>query len=342
MKTLNLLPTRPNSFNTELFRFTFKKLNAKLVSSSMMICLVCFAFCFGHNAHAQEYSGSAIFGDSNEYSFDYTIVCSQDGTTALVTADFTAPPPGLVPQIHLGGGSFVGMAGPNPYTYTITGLTGCDFSFQFWMAYAGGLYSSDFLDPSNAPNALPVELISISAAKSGFRTVVLEWLTATEINSDYFDIQRSIDFTSWESVDQVRAKGNSYTNLSYSYTDSDLPLDNRSDVVFYYRLKMIDIDGSYEYSIMTSVQFENYSDKISVYPNPALNYINVDYKEIDSQNEAVQIFLYNELGNQVKVKNVNDRSAESIDVSDLPSGAYFLVVKQGIETIYSTTITKAR
>lgn len=343
LQKTELQPIFPNSFNGNYLRYIINQSSSKLLGSSMMICLFSFALFFTQNAMAQEYSDSVVFGDSDEYAFDYTIVCSGDGTTATVTADFTLPPDGLVPQIHLGGGVFVGMAGPNPYTYTITGLTGCEFSFQFWMAYAGGLYSSEFLTPTNAPNALPIELISISATKSGSRTTNLEWHTATEINSDYFGVERSIDGSNWKSIDQVRAQGNSYTNLSYTYLDSDLSLGNKSEVVFYYRLKMTDLDGTYEYSDITSVEFGNRTNRISVFPNPTSNFINVNLKDIYGQTDgAIQLVLYNDSGNEVMIKKIDDTDIESVDVTDLPSGTYFVVITQGRETLYQSSIVKIK
>lgn len=331
----------PKSSNRKHRRCIVNEISTKLSRISMMICLFSFALFFSQNAHAQSYSDSVIFGDMNQYSFDYTIECSGDGTTALLTVDFTAPPPGNVPQIHLGGGSFVGMTGPNPYTYTFTGLTDCDFSFQFWIAYDGGLYAPDFMDPSNTP--LPIELISISATESGPRTASLAWFTASEINSDYFGIERSINGTDWETIGKVAAGGNSYAMLSYRYLDSDLPLDNRSDESFYYRLKMTDLDGTYEYSSITSLEFKNKANKISVYPNPTLNFINVDLKDINTQaGGEIQLFIYNDSGSEVMIKKVTDNDTALIDVSNLPSGTYFVVIKQGSETIYHTNITKVR
>ena len=331
----------PGSFDRKHLRGIVNEIRTSFIGSSMMICLFSFALFFSQNAQAQSYGDSVVFGDSNQYGFDYTLVCSGDGTTALLTVDFTSPPPGNVPQIHLGGGNFVSLTGPNPYTYTFTGLTGCDFSFQFWIAYEGGLYSSDFMDPSNT--ALPINLISFSATKSGPKSTSLEWHTASEINSDYFGVERSVDGTNWESIDQIRARGNSYEELSYSYLDSDLPLDHISDVVFYYRLRMTDLDGTYEYSKMVSVEYGNNARKISVYPNPTSDYINVDLRDIDTETgEIVQLILYSDSGSEVMTKEVNDTDIELIDVSDLPSGTYFVIMKQGRETIFQTNITKVK
>lgn len=317
-----------------------REISTKVLGSSLIICLFSLALFSSHSVAAQTYGDNVVFGDMNQYSFDYTIVCSADGTTALLTVDFSAPPPGNVPQIHLGGGNFVGLTGPNPYTYTFTGLTGCDFFFQFWIAYEGGLYSSPFMDPTNT-TSLPIELSSFFATKAGFKTTLLEWYTVSEINSDYFGVERSADGHNWQELHKVRAGGTSYRQLAYEYLDADIRFDNRAEVVFYYRLKMTDLDGTYEYSAISSVQFDNNTRQVAVYPNPAVDYINVNLSGVDQRaNGEVVLTLYNDSGSEVLVRNVD--KADQIDVTDLPSGAYYLVIQQGSETIHQASVTKVR
>lgn len=334
-----LLQIKSNDFSRKHLGCIVNKIKIKFISSSLLMCLFFCSLFFSQNVIAQSYGDTVVFGDSDEYSFDYTLVCSGDGTTALLTVDFTAPPPGNVPQVHLGGGNFFGMQGPNPYTYTFTGLTDCDFYFQFWIAYAGGLYSSEFYDPTSLP--LPVELINFSVSKDGARAATLEWSTASEINSDYFGVERSVDGINWENIDQVRAEGYSFAELSYTYVDSGLALGSRANEVFYYRLKLTDLDGSYEYSKIRSIEFTNNDKKIAIYPNPTLKYINVDLKDLDRRGEGlVQLALYDDSGREVMIKEVNDSQTELIDMTNLPAATYYFIIKQGIETIYYTSITK--
>lgn len=330
-----------NSLNSSNLKHQGNNMNnmkSKLMRSSLMMCLFAFTLFFSQNAQAQTYSGIVTFGDSNEYSFDYSLVCGAPPTTATLTVNFTAPPPGIVPQIHLGGGMFVGMAGSGPYDYTFTGLTDCDFSFQFWMAYAGGLYASDFMTPINTP--LPITLTDFSATKNGDRTATLTWKTSAEVNSDYFGIERSIDATNWETISRIKAAGFSNTDLSYSYLDTDLPLT--SNAIFYYRLKSTDLDETYKYSGIRGVQFAN-NDKssiVSIYPNPTIDRINVDLTSVDIRAGNVQLSMYNDLGKEILIKNVNGIGIELIDLTDFPSATYYIIVRQGTETIYQTNIIK--
>ena len=95
-----------------------------------LILSLCYILLVSHTTQAQIYSGT--ISHNGIYTFDYTIDCGSSANTALVTLEYsTSEPLGMVPQLHLGGGSFVNMTGPSPYTYTLSGLTNCAFSFQF-------------------------------------------------------------------------------------------------------------------------------------------------------------------------------------------------------------------
>lgn len=319
-------------------------LHSKLANLSLGACLFCFTFLFNNTVYTQTYAGSVTF-DANDvvisgtYSFDYVIACSVDGTSAAVTVTYVdppGPPAGLVPQIHLGGGTFVGMSGSNPYTYSIAGLTDCDFNIQFWMAYAGGLYSSPvFLTPANA--ALPISLTSFSATRQGTKAIRLDWKTSTEISSDYFGVERSADGLSWEQIHRVSSAVNSNTDISYSYVDAEV----QSNPTIYYRLKLTDLDGTYEYSDVLSVPFAGGSNRlVPVYPVPAKDFIKLDLTGIDMEEGEVQMVMYDFSGRVLSEKNVSSSVIETIDIQLLPTATYLVVIRQGTETIYQTRVVK--
>jgi hypothetical protein len=116
---------------------------------------------------------------------------------------------------------------------------------------------------------LPVELTSFVSAVSG-RQVNLNWETKTEINSNRYEIERSIVSTkdaaiTWASVGTVKAAGSSSSIQKYSYTDKNLQTGK-----YQYRLKMIDFDGSYKYSsaIETEIAIPKDFELSQNYPNP--------------------------------------------------------------------------
>lgn len=321
-------------------------IKSKLVRLPMMICLCFFTLFSTQDVQAQVYAGSFSFVDvndaSNTVTFDYELVCSADGTSADLTVTFTGgnQPPGFVAAIQIPGPSFPNLNGSYPnYTYTLAGLTDCEFDFRFRFPYAGGLYESPFLTPANAP--LPVTLTNFSATTEDSRTAKLAWKTASEINSDYFGIERSMDGRNWETLDKVKAAGFSNTDISYSFVDTDLSLNTNSEAIFYYRLKMTDLDDTYEYSDIRGVQFEQKNiGIISVYPNPTIDRLNVDLSDIDFEVGSIQLGIYNDAGSELISKRVAGNGIEFLDMTSLPSATYHIILRQGTEIIHQSTLIK--
>lgn len=343
---VDLLQLPPYISNRKFMGINFKDVKSKVLQLPILICFFSFSLFFSQDAAAQTYTGTASFmvtsnGTTTTYSFDYSYTFTS-ATEAALTVTYTTPtPPGLVPQLHLGGGVFVGMSGSNPYTYNTLPVSGGDVSFQFWMAYAGGLYSSP--EPvTNANSTLPISLFDFSANAVGTKSVNLDWKTSTETNSDYFGIERSIDGVNWDYITEVRAAGNSTTDLSYSYLDTYSSF-NRSEVsILYYRLKMTDQDATFEYSDIRGVNFtSNNNGVISVYPNPTLDRINIDLTDVDMQVGDVKVGMYDQSGREVMTKNVIGSGIELIDATNLTSATYHIIVTQGSDLIYQTTVIKA-
>ena len=166
-------------------------------------------------------------------------------------------------------------------------------------------------------SVLPIELIDFFAL-SKEHEVECSWLTASELNSDYYLIQRSPDGFVWEDLGKVLAAGNSNDLLSYSYID-DRPLSNIS----YYRLKQVDLDGQFEYSDVKSV---NRDSKLSaVYPNPTQNWANIRFEE---KQESVQIV--NALGQVIDAQSQAwFDSTYRFNIANQPDGVYFVILWDG-------------
>ncbi len=159
--------------------------------------------------------------------------------------------------------------------------------------------------------ALPVNLLSFqaNATKLGNH---LDWQTATEINFSHYVVERSIDGISFEKLGEVKGRGNAQT---YEFLDA-IPHSG----INYYRLKLIDIDGSSEYSKIVSVG-QNVSGKVKIYPNPAHDVLNIDVS--DYQKASVRVVDI--LGRDIIVKaDFSDKT--QIDLSSLANGIYFIEV----------------
>ncbi|MCF8331580.1 MAG: T9SS type A sorting domain-containing protein [Bacteroidales bacterium] len=165
--------------------------------------------------------------------------------------------------------------------------------------------------PSNEP--LPIELTSFDARVNAQKNVDLNWTTATEINNDYFTIERTADGENWTTIATEPGAGNSNSSIDYAITDTD-PLQG----VSYYRLKQTDFDGAFSYSDIRQVEIKPWND-LSIYPNPTTANFSVEGLE-----HKARANLYSSMGQ--KVRTLWIRPNEKIDVSALDAGVYFLKV----------------
>jgi hypothetical protein len=177
-----------------------------------------------------------------------------------------------------------------------------------------------------ALGALPVELVDFTAKKAN-EVVDLFWNTASELNSEGFYIQRSIDGDRWEDLGFVEGQGTSYLNNSYKYTDV------RPNIgMNYYRLKQIDFDGRSEYSEVVSVEMSqnnNDNQHIRLFPNPTKDIANLSI-DIEQEGDGL-ILIYDVTGKVVKTQPIalGGIFTTTIEVSDLTSGIYTLSVEAG-------------
>lgn len=162
----------------------------------------------------------------------------------------------------------------------------------------------------NSP--LPVKLSSFNAI--GLQNQVnLNWLTASEVNSESFVIERSIDGVNFSSINSVAAAGISTKATNYTYTDRSLP--NTSTL--YYRIKTISTTGAFEYSSTQKVSLRNVS--LSISPNPASNQLLVN-----ASNMIQNVELFDIMGKRVYTLQNNKTNSVRVDVSKLPTGNYMV------------------
>lgn len=113
--------------------------------------------------------------------------------------------------------------------------------------------------------ALPVKFANVRAEKLT-DLIAVNWQTLTEINNNYFTVERSLNGVDFEEVATVDGAGNSNEILSYSYHDLDAPKG-----VVYYRIKQTDFDGQFDYSDLVVVNNEMKDGELVAYPNPNRN-----------------------------------------------------------------------
>ena len=182
------------------------------------------------------------------------------------------------------------------------------------------------------PSSTPVTLASFDATLSA-NTVAISWTTATETNTDHFEIERSFDGKTFAKVGTQKASGTTSSSLSYTYKDNASSLSG----LVYYRLKSIDKSGVFNYSGIKTVTIKAAKNLItSLYPNPLKSgqTIKVNYASLKAGN--VSFDLVNTLGRKVLSSNqavtVGNNNI-SLSVAHLTSGVYYLSVNDGTNSL---------
>ncbi|GAB4296472.1 MAG: hypothetical protein Kow0098_19680 [Ignavibacteriaceae bacterium] len=194
------------------------------------------------------------------------------------------------------------------------------------------LYGWGIIDGLAALNyyTIPVELTSFSAAVEKNR-VILSWETKTETNTLGFQVQFSEDKITFSDIAFLQAAGNSTTPLSYNF-ESDLPFGER----FFYRLKIIDLDGSYEFSktIEVSRVLPPVVELYQNYPNPFNPSTTISYSLPERSN--VKIELFNILGQRISTlfNGSADAGLHSLkfDSGNIAGGVYLVGLFTGSKT----------
>lgn len=169
-------------------------------------------------------------------------------------------------------------------------------------------------------NSLPLIWTTFTGAKTA-EGVELKWSTTTEMNTNKFEVEQSINGITWKTIGAVLAAGNSTTEKQYHLLDI-----NPSIGTNYYRIKQFDLDNQYTYSKIISVLIQESKKTISVFPNPAHDLITF------YANEAQEISLLTSNGKIVWKKNVLPGKIE-VAVSHLAKGLYILRSKSGWQRI---------
>jgi hypothetical protein len=152
--------------------------------------------------------------------------------------------------------------------------------------------------------------------------VSFTWVTESEINSDYFAIERTADEKTFETVCQVEAAGESIHTLNYQTTDM-----HPSPGLSYYRLKQSDRDGTASYSDLVAIQVTT-TDPISVSPNPVTNGM-ITIKMQNHAGETIQTSVI-DLNGKILFDDTDklgdaEQSSIMIDkLGNLPEGLYIL------------------
>ena len=167
-------------------------------------------------------------------------------------------------------------------------------------------------------SALPIKLTSFTAKLTSDKKAQLNWVSELEIGGDNFVIEKSSDGRNFSPIGAVKSLGNTTSARSYSFNDADF------NALAFYRLKMVDIDGKFEYSKVSYINNGKSGTAISkIFPNPFSSEIQLIGISSGDLNKAT-IRIYNTMGMQVGYK-ITGANAISLN-ENIPGGVYILKV----------------
>jgi hypothetical protein len=182
-----------------------------------------------------------------------------------------------------------------------------------------------YLDSIGTLSIVPLNILSFSATLKNdiVPSVNLKWVTANEINTSHFEIEKSVDGASFKAIGTAESR-NTTTQNNYGFTDTNIPTG-----ALYYRLKMIDKNGSFKYSTVVVINNEGQS-ALSVLPNPSsTNTVMVAHSKAAANTQLEFITMD---GKMILSKKIALNEIQtSVDVSSLSAGTYILIFQNGAE-----------
>lgn len=286
------------------------------------------SFCYtiiDSEGNTDEANISVIYGDI-KFVADITYTCDVDeGTYTLILTiqgSSTYLVEVLFPETQLFGTVQQGVVGLGPYP-----VESPNYSIKITQVNTGGSIAIDGVVIDCI--TLPIELVAFEGEvlKEGN---LLKWVTASELNNDFYTLQRSFDGTSFENIQIVDGAGTTSATSTYSYLDRTAP-----NGISYYRLQQTDLDGSTTTSKVIALQrgeSEGGFDIISVTPLGDYQHTAVGF-QVPNEGE-IEVKIFDVTGRQIYNSNMEAMggfNSLQINMSKYSQGVYLLQLKYGEE-----------
>ncbi|XOV68397.1 MAG: T9SS type A sorting domain-containing protein [Fluviicola sp.] len=206
-----------------------------------------------------------------------------------------------------------------------------------WSPNAGSGYTLSFGGTASLDcSILPVELREFNANyEPEFHAVTLDWITDSERNCDYFDVERSTDGVNFEVIEKVKGAGTTNQETQYFMADTDPELG-----VNYYRLNQWDEDGNGHYSDVVSVNIlDDQYDILSLFPNPTTGMTEVIFNSYKKEEVMLNVVgLDGKVIVNTPLSTVPGGNRFNLDLSGHNHGVYFVTITSGEKSYHSKLI----
>ncbi len=218
------------------------------------------------------------------------------------------------------GPTAVVITGSTLATATVTGMATGVYKFELKVTDNKGAIGRDTVTVNFATIIVPVTLVDFTGIAKPNKTTLLQWKTATEINSDYFVIERSTDGRNFTQIAIVNSTGNSNSIVNYQLTDA-FPEAG----INYYRLKMVDNDRQFQYSNIISVNFRESITGTVVIVSTVTGHNHFEVNINSGKTQAASYALYDATGKMIYtssmlLQNGTNNIAKNIM---LPNAVYY-------------------
>ena len=233
-----------------------------------------------------------------------------------------------------GGASGCGRITALSVPATFSAFNGTDHKVVFEI----NSFSTFYIHPELFPfTPLPVELTSFTGWNQG-DVNKLQWQTASELNTSRFEVQKSLAAATWSTIGEVPAFGNSTQPRIYGLTDFDPVLGNN-----YYRLKIIDNDGTFSYSNIINIPISEVvvNSFVKIYPNPTGGELFVEIQSTGVYD--TKVIAYDIVGKKTFEKAsglIKGLNKLKFDFSLLANGAYILQFADSDGKLHSAKFIK--
>ncbi|MEN0048816.1 MAG: T9SS type A sorting domain-containing protein [Bacteroidota bacterium] len=167
---------------------------------------------------------------------------------------------------------------------------------------------------------LPVEWLSFKAKQVNESSALLEWATATETNASHYEVEHATNVKDFKPISKVKAAGNSLSTQHYEFFHLDV-----QQGINYYRIKQIDLDGTYEYTPVEAVIFDSKKKLgLSIFPNPTNGWVNI---LIQTEASYTTLKISDARGKTIREFTTDTQDTFYFDASTLAAGMYQVEVQ---------------
>ena len=275
----------------------------------------------------EDYNLNAAFTVNSTYPMGSIVTQSSNPVFDVTTAD---PDGELITTIRIWYGVPGSSVAPTilasavnstTLNYTHTFATGTYYYYAEMVQADGHRTWTSPIWYTKITSPLPIELLSFTGKKSAYGNL-LEWTTATELNNDYFTLEKSRTGMNFEPVAIVDGAGTSLSVHHYNHVD-----DQIKPGLNYYRLKQTDYDGAFTYSPIITIRNEEQGSPISLFPNPNNGNFIIQFDSRDNRN--VQVL--DATGRLIYDQEFQDRKSAEILLGNVSEGVYTIRILSGTE-----------